>query len=298
VALFDEPSGLAVDENDILYIADSSNHVIRTIDVKNPDDDQTPVRLFMGVQHGSGYREGTRYIYDSDHGVPPGVARFNYPSSLAIHNSILYIADVLNYMIRTVRLTDAVPQTALLLGKKNNIGPTVEGPAASAMLRRPAAIAVTSSGESTVVFFIQYGDVNLWKLQDGGVSKVLIGDQHPDAGGIAISPVDNMLYLSDYEAHKIVKLNISDGTHSVVAGSGDKAIMDGPVETAKFVAPGWITVANDGTIYVVDIDKFIRQIAVPGAVAGPVARKRQTRRLSRRQVRRQRTSTRRSRVRR
>jgi sugar lactone lactonase YvrE len=298
-AVFHHPSGLAIDENDILYIADSENHVIRTIDVKNPDDTQTRVLLFMGVPHRSGNKEGTRFIYDPEHGNPPGVARFNYPGALAIHNSILYIADEFNFKIRTIRLLDAVPQTALLLGGKTNIVPTVEGAAKDVSLRRPYAIAAGSSGASTVVFFLQYGDLNMWKLQDGYVSKVLLGDPHPDSGGIAISPVDNMLYVSDVDNHKITKLNISDGTHSVVAGSGDKGIRDGPVDTAQFAELGNLTVANDGTIYVVDNHKYIRQIEVPGAVAAAqVARKRQTRRLSRRQVRRRRTSTRRSRVRR
>ena len=154
-ALFHHPSGLAIDENDILYIADSSNHVIRTIDVKNPDDEDTRVRLFMGVPHRPGNKEGTRFIYDPENGNPPGVARFSDPSSLAIHNSILYIADVGNFKIRTVRLTDPVPQTALLLGGKTNIVPTVEGPAKDVSLRRPYAIAAGNSGESTVVFFLQ-----------------------------------------------------------------------------------------------------------------------------------------------
>ena len=299
-ALFDHPSGLAIDENDMLYIADSSNHVIRTIDVKNPDDEKTRVRLFMGVPHGPGNKEGTRFIYNPENGNPPGVARFCHPGALAIHNSILYIADEGNFKIRTVRLTDPVPQTALLLGGKSNIVPTVEGPAKDVSLRRPYAIAAGSSGASTVVFFLQYGDLNLWKLQDDHVTKVLMGDPHPDSGGIAISPVDNMLYVSDVDNHKITKLNISDGTHSVVAGSGDKGILDGPVDTAKFAELGNLTVANDGTIYVVDNNKFIRQIGVPGAVAAQVqrARKRQSRRLSRRLSRRRRTSTRRSKFRR
>lgn len=292
-ALFDHPSGLAIDENDVLYISDSSNHVIRTIDVKDPDDTQTLVHLFMGVPHGPGNKEGTRFIYDPENGNPPGVARFRDPGALAIHNSILYIADVSNFKIRTVRLTDPVPQTAVLLGGKSNIVPTVEGPAADVSLRRPHTIAAGSSGASTVVFFLQYGDLNLWKLQDDHVSKVLLGDPHPDSGGIAISPVDNMLYVSDVDNHKITKLNISDGTHSVVAGSGDKGILDGPVDTAKFAELGNLTVANDGTIYVVDNNKFIRQIGVPGAVAAQAQRARK--RQSRRQLRRRRTSTRRSR---
>ena len=294
-ALFDHPSGLAIDENDILYIADSSNHVIRTIDVKNPDDEQTPVHLFMGVPHRSGNKEGTRFIYDPENGNPPDVARFYDPGALTIHNSILYIADVSNFKIRTVRLTDPVPQTALLLGGKSNIVPTVEGPAKEVSLRRPYAIAAGNSGESTIVFFLQYGDRYLWKLQDDHVSKVLLGDPHPDSGGIAISPVDNMLYVSDVDNHKITKLNISDGTYSVAAGSGDKGILDGPVDTAQFANPTYLTVANDGTIYVVDNNKFIRQIGIPGAeavaeaVAAQVGRKRKTRK----QVRRRRTSTRR-----
>jgi DNA-binding beta-propeller fold protein YncE len=291
-AHFQHPSGLAIDENDILYIADSRNHVIRTIDVKNPDDEQTPVLLFMGIPNRSGNKEGTRFIYDPEHGDPPGVARFSHPSALAIHNSILYIGDEGNFKIRTIRLTDPVPQTALLLGGKTNIVPTVEGPAKRVSLRRPYAIAAGSSGASTVVFFLQYGDLNLWKLQDDLVSKVLLGDPHPDSGGIAISPVDNMLYVSDVDNHKITKLNISDGTYSVVAGSGDKGILDGPVDTAKFADPTHLTVANDGTIYVIDTEKYIRQIAIPGAAASHVGRK------TRRQVRRRRAPTRRSRFRR
>ena len=289
-AVFHYPSGLAIDTNDILYIADTENQVIRTIDVKNPDDEQTPVRLFMGIPYGNGDQEGVCYRYP-DASDRPGVARFRSPGALAIHNSILYIADQFNYKIRIIRLTDAVPQTATLLGKRNNIGPTVEGPAVRVMMKRPAAIAVGSSGDSTVVFFTQYGDTNLWKLKDGHVSKVLLGDPHPDSGGIAINPVDNMLYYSAYETCQIMKVNISNGEHSVFAGTGDKAILDGPVATAKFAEPGWMTIANDGTIYVVDNNTLIRQIGVPGAVVpAQVAGRRRTRRVrrNRKQTRRRR----------
>jgi hypothetical protein len=101
-----------------------------------------------------------------------------------------------------------------------------------------------------------------------------------------------MLYVSDVDNHKITKLNISDGTYSVVAGSGDKGILDGSVDTAKFADPTHLTVANDGTIYVIDTEKYIRQIAIPGAAASHVGRK------TRRQVRRRRAPTRRSRFRR
>lgn len=87
--LFNAPKGIAVSKDEkFIYIADSGNHTIRTLNLGGVSS------TFAGKAGESGKTNGT--VKD---------ARFNSPSSLAIWKDHLYVVDQGNKLIRKINLT-------------------------------------------------------------------------------------------------------------------------------------------------------------------------------------------------
>ena len=91
-ALWSNPRGLLMDkENEVLYVADSSNHVVRKISLRDPSS----VYLVAGQPENSGTRGGQREE-----------AQLNEPRGLALdQEGNLYVADYGGHAIRKVRFT-------------------------------------------------------------------------------------------------------------------------------------------------------------------------------------------------
>lgn len=92
-ALFNEPTGLALDENGGLYVADSGNSMIRYIadgQVTTIAGAVTTANFLTGYRKG-GYRNGDA-----------AEALFQRPSGLAYADGVLFVADSLNNRIRAI----------------------------------------------------------------------------------------------------------------------------------------------------------------------------------------------------
>jgi len=95
-ALFNEPMGIVIME-DIIFIADTNNHLIRIIEDGN-------VRTFAGTYQ----LPDTGDAYDEWDMLPVGgfyggtSARFDMPMGLALWGDVLIVADSLNHAIRGV----------------------------------------------------------------------------------------------------------------------------------------------------------------------------------------------------
>lgn len=92
-ALFNEPTGLALDEMGGLYVADSGNGMIRYIadgQVTTIAGAVTPANFLTGYRKG-GYRNGDA-----------SEALFRRPSGLAYADGVLFVADSLNNRIRAI----------------------------------------------------------------------------------------------------------------------------------------------------------------------------------------------------
>ncbi len=126
------PGGrIAIDANDNIYIADSSNHVVRRVD-------------------------GATHIITTIAGVPgqPGYtgdnfsainAKLNTPSDVAVGpDGSVYIADTLNHAVRKVT-PDGNIYTVAGTGQAGFSGDG--GPAAQAQLDEPYGLTVTASGD-------------------------------------------------------------------------------------------------------------------------------------------------------
>ena len=138
-ALFCEPSGIAVDSEGAIYVADTGNHVIRkisggfvttvagTVSSVESGEDYAPGGSF-NFPRGLCWADGKLYIADTgDHTVKmltgdgnvstvagsgepgdrdgtPDTAMLNNPASVVYSNGVLYIADTFNNKIKSVWL--------------------------------------------------------------------------------------------------------------------------------------------------------------------------------------------------
>jgi NHL repeat len=179
-ARFDEPWGLAIDSHDTLYVADSSNHAIRTIEpagVVTTFAGNGSAGSSDGVGTSARFRyplgialDAARNVYIADWGnhtirkITPGgmvttlaglagssgiadgtgnTARFNFPSGIASDaDGLLYVADTDNSSIRRVTASGQVTTVAGLSGTPGN----VDGTGNAARFFFPNGISIDSHG--------------------------------------------------------------------------------------------------------------------------------------------------------
>ena len=126
VARFAAPTGIAVDANGVLYVADRYNHTIRRISA-------TGIVSTLAGQAGS---QG-----DSD--GPGPLARFNHPTGVAVDASgTVYVADRYNHTIRKISPAGVVSTLAGLAGIPGNANGTGRG----ASFNQPMGVAVDGAG--------------------------------------------------------------------------------------------------------------------------------------------------------
>nr|WP_168723356.1 RICIN domain-containing protein [Streptomyces sp. SAT1]ANO41926.1 hypothetical protein A8713_032185 [Streptomyces sp. SAT1] len=253
------PRELAVDRSDVLYIADSGNHRIRKI---TPDGKISTVA-------------GTGTAGFSADGSAATAARLNGPYGVALDSTgTLYFSEYGNHRIR--RMTaDGKLGTVAGNGAAGFRGD--DGPAASAQLNGPHAVAVDSED---VLYVVDYGNHRVRKVTaDGRISTVagtgsagFSGDGGPAASAKLKAPVGvavdstGAVYIADYGNHRVRKVT-PDGRISTVAGTGAAGFAgdDGPAVSAQLNNP--IAVATDcvDTLYVADfVNNRLRKIASPG----------------------------------
>lgn len=124
-ASFTAPQGLAVDSTGTIYVADTVNNMIRVI---------TPSGVVSTLAGSAGVTGSTNATGTS--------ASFNTPTGVTVDTcGNVYVADILNNMIRKITPGDVVTTLAgqLTLGSTNATG-------TSASFDRPAAVALDASG--------------------------------------------------------------------------------------------------------------------------------------------------------
>ena len=137
------PTGVAVDDAGNVYIADRNNERVRKVDPEGI------ITTFAGTGE---------WGYDSDEdGGPAAEALLNWPTGLALdaEGDFLYIADEYNNRIRQVDIDSGIITTVagmkrpiLEVGEEEEDNEDVgdDGPATSALLRRPTGVAVDGEG--------------------------------------------------------------------------------------------------------------------------------------------------------
>ena len=123
-ALFNHPSGGAVDSGSNVYVADTNNNTIRKITVSGSVSTLAGTPSIAGTSDGLG-----------------SAARFNHPQSIAVDSgSNVYVVDTLN---NTVRMITPAGLVSTLAGTSGVTGFT-DGPGTVALFFQPCGVAVDS----------------------------------------------------------------------------------------------------------------------------------------------------------
>ena len=241
-ARFNTPSGVAVDDTGVVYVADTGNHAIRRVD---PAGRVTTV-AGDGV---AGWRDG-----------PGRLARFNGPIGVALdRHGRLIVSDTYNDRLRAI---SAAGDVTTLAGE--GVPGLADGPALAARFDTPTGLAVAADG---AIFVADTGNELVRRLApDGLVSTVQAIDVSGSVEGVvrpiglAVSP-DGPLYVTDRRG-RIVEMTPM-GVIRTLAGSVP-GFTDGAGATALLRAPTGLATRPDGALVAADAgNRMIRLLDLP-----------------------------------
>ncbi|QNI35312.1 Ig-like domain repeat protein [Edaphobacter albus] len=258
------PSAIAFDNQGNLYVAETSNHMIRKIDRTGN----------ISIVAGDGVQG-----YGGDGGAATS-AQLDSPQGLAVDASNLYIADTHNHRIRRVNLSTGVIST---IAGSSIAGSTGDhGPARSATLDRPTALTLNGNGDLLIA---DSGRHRIRRIEAAsGVITTVAGEGTQgyagDSGSAALAVLDSPqglaaddggnLYLADTHNQRIRRIDIATGTISTMAGTGafGYAGDSGEATSAKLALPHGLTLDAQGNIFFTDSSNHrVRRIdAVTGTI--------------------------------
>jgi len=249
-----------------LYIADRGNHRVRRLD-------RAGVITTVAGTGAAGY--------SGDNG-PATSADLNLPTGLAVDRAgNLYIADQRNNRVRRV---DSNGIITTFVGTGSPAFGGDGGPAASASLNSPAAVALDDAGNVYIADYLN-DRVRMVTAQSGRISTIAGNGQHGDLdpgrdgvpatsvrlgwpSGLAVAGTGN-LYLSDHHNNVVRVVDLRSGLIRRIAGTGqhsdDNPTGDGGAATAAPLGfPMGLVLDASGDVYVADMhNNAIRRIASP-----------------------------------
>jgi thiol-disulfide isomerase/thioredoxin len=249
-ATFDHPQGMALDE-DVLYVADTENHLLRRLDLKA----RTVTTLAgTGVQALGQYRRG-----------PARDVALSSPWDLVLGKGILYIAMAGPHQVWAMNL------------QHGEIGPyagsseegRIDGPLMEAALAQPSGI--TSDGSNLYIADSEVSAIRAVSLNPRGRVSTVVGRdlfefgdidgqgeqvrlQHP----LGVTHHNGMLYVADTYNHKIKVIGPVLHSATTFAGTGKPGFCDGA--GAQFYEPSDVSIA-DGKLYIADTNNHAVRVA-------------------------------------
>jgi uncharacterized protein (TIGR03437 family) len=243
------PAGLAVDRAGSLYIADSQNQRVRQISPKGvvstvygPAGMPTAVAVdpagVLYISDGSG---SIRRCAAGSCAALPGTQSAGDVAMDSAAN--LYVAD--GAQLRTI---DPRGQVATLAGDPHQLAIGDGGPATSALLLQPSAVALDSAGN---LYIADSGTGRVRQVSGSSVIQTVVGTDLSGPMGVAILASGDLL-IADTGNHVVRKL--SGGALSTVMGTGTAgAGAEGQAPLAEALnGPAGVCAAADGSYYVVD----------------------------------------------
>ena len=245
-ARFDSPSGVAVDNDGNVYVADTRNNRIRKI---------TPEGVVSTLAGSTkGYQDGAG-----------AVAQFYEPAGVAVDSAgNVYVADNWNHRIRKISPEGVVSTLAGSGPTGAGQGGFADGDGTKAQFNKPTGVAVGSDGN---VYVTEDGSARIRKINPEGVVSTLAGSDsygYQDGTGTAARfsflssvTVDSSgnVYVTEFYSSRIRRIS-SEGVVSTIAGSrrdiGEQGYQDGPGNMARFNNPTGVAVDSDGNLYVAD----------------------------------------------
>jgi len=262
-ARFHFPSSVAVDGNNNVYVADSSNHTIRKV---TPAGVVTTLAGLAGVPGGV---DGTG-----------SSARFNDPQSVAVDPSgNVYVADTTNSAIRKITPAGVV---TTLAGKLGVIGTNDAASGAAARFSQPYGVAADSNGN---VYVADTSNQTIRKISPGGAVTTLAGlagnlgsTDGTNSGArfsypcaVAVDASGNV-YVADAGNNTIRQVTPAGVVTTLAGSAGTKGWTNGTGSGALFYEPLGVAVDANLNVYVADTyNATIRKVTTPGAVVTTLA---------------------------
>ena len=260
-AQLDAPSGVAVDGEGNLYIADASNHRIRKVDSIG-----TITTIAGTGEQGFGGNGGSA-----------SQAHLFFPTGVAVDGAgNLYIADVGNHRIRKVDSTGTIT-TIAGTGERGFGGPG--GPAVQAQLDAPSGVAVDEAGN---LYIADQYNHRIRRVDSTGTITTIAGTEERGFSGdggpaiqarlslpysVAVDSAGN-LYIADVGNHRIRRVD-STGTITTIAGTGELGLGGdgGPAIQAQLGDPTGVAVDSAGNLYIADqYNNRIRRVDSTGTI--------------------------------
>jgi len=264
-AEFNHPADVAIDSAGNIYIADTSNALVRRITTDGL------INIYAGSTSTTGY--------SGDNGAATSAGLIE-PYALALDNSSnLYIAERADGRIRVVNYKSGNITTAVGNG---TLGFSGDGSAATqAELNVPTGVAVDSGGN---IYIADSGNNRVRKAASGGGSINTIagngGISYSGDGGRAIQAQLNApqavtvdaagnFYIADTGNHVVRKVTAA-GTISTIAGNGTAGFSgdNGAGGSAMLNAPQGLAVDAAGNVYIADTgNSRIRKLTAGGTIS-------------------------------
>ena len=255
-ALFNAPSGVAMDSAQNLYVADTLNNTVRKISPTGT------VTTLAGLAGRTSSVDGTGTA-----------ARFQDPYAVAVDGlGNLFVADATDHSIRKISSAGVVTTFA---GTGGSFGST-DGTGTAARFKAPLGIAADSAGN---VYVADTGNAIVRKITAAGVVTTLAGSAgqsgSTDGTGTAarfMGPygvtVDSSGTVYVVESSAVVRKITAAGVVTTVAGtSGTNGFTNATGTAARFSVPFDIAVDGAGTLYVSDHGNHaVRKITAAGVV--------------------------------
>jgi hypothetical protein len=256
-ASFYEPCGVATDGTNV-YVADSSNHMIRKIVISTG----VVTTLAGSTTHGSSDGTGT-------------AASFFYPFGVATDGTNLYVADSSNHMIRKIVISTGVVTTlagSTASGSSDGIG-------VAARFDSPRGLA--TDGTNVYVADMYNNMIRKIVISTGAVTTLAGSTTYGALDGTGtnasfsypngVATDGTNLYVADSRNNMVRKIVISTGVVTTLAGSTASGHSDGTGTDASFFYP--FGVATDGTnVYVADsANNMIRKVVISTGVVTTLA---------------------------
>jgi streptogramin lyase len=243
-----QPTGIAVDQDGNVIIADRGNHMIRKL---TPSGNMS---ILAGTGD-PGYTDG------------PGLeAQFRFPTNVSVdkHGNIL-VADQGNHRIRIISPSGDVSTLA-----GNGVAGYADGPGLEAQFKGPTDVVMDEEGNAFVAdrdnqrIRLITSSGNVTTLAGSGEAGFADGTgtsaKFNQPTGVAMDHEGNVI-VADYSNNRIRTVAPS-GEVTTLAGSGIAGFADGEGPEARFNHPTDIFVDSDGKIIVADFGNHrIRQIS-------------------------------------
>ena len=258
-ALFNSPSGVALDSNGNLYIADTNNNRIRQVTTGGT----------VNTVAGNG-----SCCYSGDNG-PATSAQLNSPFGITVDSAgNLYIADSNNSRIRLV-----AGGTISTLAGTNGNGFTGDGVSATTtQLNFPYATALDTYGN---LYIADNNNHRIRKVNAGTITTAA-GGATGDSGAAPFSGMNQPwgtakdsagnIYVADTWNHRIRKITPS-GQISTYAGNGLAGFSgdNGPAVSAQLSYPYGVALDASGNLYIADTSNERIRKVTPGGTISTVA---------------------------